>query len=128
MLKASHWHIAKCVLEKGVWGMATIQKTPCQVEEFLEQVKEILKKENCVIINDDEWADGRENKTRTYMAEKNLKRIDIIRVLNKLQVENYSYTEEDRNKNFADQEVWFFGISEYMVDENERNYNHTVFF
>lgn len=58
-----------------------------------------------MIINDDEWADGRENKTRTYMTEKNLKRLDVIRVLQKLQVRNYAYTEEDRNRNFAKQEV-----------------------
>lgn len=85
--------------------MATIPKTPCQVEEFLSQVKEILQKEACVIINDDEWADGRENKTRTFMAEKNLKALDVIKTLQKLQVKNYAYTEEDRNKNFAGQEV-----------------------
>lgn len=91
--------------------MATIPKTPCQVEAFLEQVKKILKKEECVIINDDKWADGRENKTRTYIAEKNLKRLDVINVLQKLQVENYAYTEKDRNKNFAEQEVWIFGIA-----------------
>lgn len=102
--------------------MATIPKSPRQVEEFLERVKEVLKKEDCVIINDDEWADGRENKTRTYMTEKNLKRLDVIRVLQKLQVRNYAYTEEDRNRNFAKQEVWFFGINEYMVDEVDELY------
>ncbi len=102
--------------------MATIQKTPWQVEEFLGQVKEILQKETCVILNDEEWDDGRENKTRTYMAEKNLKAADVIRTLQKLQVKNYAYTEEDRNKNFAGQEVWFFGINECMVDEVEELY------
>lgn len=122
MLFLHRWHIAKCVPKKGGRTMATIPKSPRQVEEFLERVKEVLKKEDCVIINDDEWADGRENKTRTYMTEKNLKRLDVIRVLQKLQVRNYAYTEEDRNRNFAKQEVWFFGINEYMVDEVDELY------
>lgn len=102
--------------------MADILKTPCEVEEFLEQVKEILTREECVIINDDEWADGRENKTRMYMTEKNLKRTDIIRVLQELQVKNYAYTGEDRNKNFSGQEVWLFGIRKCMVDEIDELY------
>ncbi len=97
--------------------MARIPKISCQVEEFLEQAKEIMKNEECVIINNEEWADGRENKTRTFMTEKNLKRKDVVSVLNKLDVKNYAYTEEDRNRNFTKQEVWFFGIHEYIVDE-----------
>ena len=107
---------------KGGWDMAAILKSPCQVEEFLRQVREILKKEECVIINVEQWADGRENKTRTYMAEKNFSRSDIIKVLQKLQVKHYAYTEEDRNKNFAGQEVWFLGITECMVDDVEALY------
>ena len=102
--------------------MAIIQKTPCQVEEFLKQVNKILRDEECIIVNDEEWADGRENKTRNYMTEKNLKRIDVIQVLQKLQVDNYAYTEEDRNKNFEGQEVWIFGRTEYIVDEREKLY------
>lgn len=122
IVRTRHWRIAKCVLKKGETAMAIILKTPCQVEEFLKQVNEVLKDEECVIINNGEWADGRENKTRNYMTEKHLKRIDVIQVLQKLQVDNYAYTQEDRNKNFEGQEVWIFGRTEYIVDEMEKLY------
>jgi len=102
--------------------MAYVQKTPCEVEEYLSQVTKILAREEHVIINDDEWAEGHENKTRTYMTEKNLKRVDIIKVLQDLKICNYSYTDEDRNKHFAGQEVWLFGSKQCMVDEMDELY------
>lgn len=102
--------------------MARIPKSLCEVEEFLLRMNEILKKEKNVKINNAEWADGRVNKTRLYMAEKNIKKDDITQVLQKLQAENYSYTEADRNENFKGQDVWIFGIKEHMVDEMENIY------
>lgn len=102
--------------------MAKVQKNPCEIQNFLNMLTSILKTEEHVIINDDEWADGRVNKTRAYMAETGIKRADIIEVLKKLKVSNYAYTEEDRNKNYAGQEFWFFGIRECLVDKLEHYY------
>lgn len=37
-------------------------------------------------------------------------------------MQNYSYTQEDRNSNFAGEKFWFFGITETMVDCQENLY------
>lgn len=91
--------------------------SPQDVEDFLTTTREILEDDEDWQINVQEWA-GKINKTRSFMAEKNLKRKDIKQVVSKLSVENYCYTRDDTNDKFPNEQFWFFGINQNIVDED----------
>ena len=89
---------------------------------FLEQAKNCLTEESSWMINNKTWANGRVNKTQTFMAEKNLKDEDVADVIKELQVSNYCYTVEDRNANYPNEFFWIFGITMVIVDSEEDLY------
>ena len=62
------------------------------------------------------------NKTREYMAETGIKKLDIMKVIKELRVCNYSYTTLDRNENFAGDQIWIFGTKFRPVDETHDIY------
>lgn len=92
-----------------------------EVRQFLNSVKNIIKNECNVMINSKQWK-GKENKTRTYMAETGIKKADILRIVSILDVENYCETRDDRNARFQGETVWIFGIREEIVDVVEELY------
>ncbi|MBR3771376.1 MAG: type II toxin-antitoxin system MqsR family toxin [Clostridium sp.] len=92
-----------------------------EVQQFLNSVKNIIKNESNVMINNKPW-NGKENKTRTYMAETGIKKADILRIVSMLEVENYCETRDDRNARFQGETVWIFGIREEIVDVEEDLY------
>ena len=96
-------------------------KTKTEVDDFLNEFQNGDVKTDNVIINDVPWK-RKVNKTRAYLAETGLRVEDVFEVIKRLKVENYSYTELDSNKNFAEEEVWFFGITENLVDREENYY------
>ena len=91
------------------------------VEEWLREIHSICLNEENVTVNNRPWR-GKVNKTLAYMTENNLRKDDLIPIILKLGVQNYSYTQEDRNSNFAGEKFWFFGITETMVDCQENLY------
>lgn len=99
-----------------------MQETPDKVEEFLEQVREILKDEDKWTINDEPWAARKVNKTLRYMTEKNLKAKDIKPIIEALTLENYCATKPDTNMNFKGEWIWEFGITKMLVDDVEDLY------
>ncbi len=62
------------------------------------------------------------NKTLDYMAKTGLTQKDIEQVICKLQVSNYSYTDDDVNTRFEGEQVWLFGINETIIDQDEDLY------
>lgn len=82
--------------------------------QFLKSVKNIIKNESNVMINNKPW-NGKVNKTRTYMAETGIKKADILRIVSMLEVEDYCETRDDRNAKFQGETVWIFGIREEIV-------------
>ena len=73
-------------------------------------------------INDEQWAGGRVNKTQAFLAEKNLHDDDVAEIIRDLQVANYCYTADDRNDNFPNETFWFFGITKFIIDSEEKLY------
>lgn len=98
-----------------------MQETPEKVEQFLEKVKTVLLDENNWTINDSEWI-GKANKTLRFMSEKNLKKIDIKPIIEELTLENYCATKPEVNPNFKGEQIWEFGITKNIVDEEEDLY------
>lgn len=84
-----------------------------EVCTFLNQAKTCL---------DDDWAGGRVNKTQAFLAERNLSDNDVAEVIRELQVANYCYTEDDRNNNFVNETFWFFGMTRFIIDSEEKMY------
>lgn len=93
-----------------------------EVNTFLNQVKVCLDDDSLWKINDEPWAGGRVNKTQAFLAEKNLHDDDVAEVIRELQVVNYCYTADDRNANFPNETFWFFGITRFMIDSEEKLY------
>lgn len=93
-----------------------------EVECFLKDMKELSLDNEKVRINSGQWADGKVNKTRLYMAETGVDKKTMLSVLQELGVQNYSSTKTDRNPNFPDEYVWEFGITKNLVDQNEDLY------
>lgn len=93
-----------------------------EVNTFLNQVKVCLDDDSLWEINDGAWAGGRVNKTQAFLAEKNLHDDDVAEVIRELQIANYCYTADDRNANFPNETFWFFGITRYIIDSEEKLY------
>lgn len=93
-----------------------------EVQDFLNQAKELAKSSETAIINSQIWAEGKVNKTRRYMAETGINDHDIRSVIQELSIENYCATKDDRNPNFPKEEVWEFGITKNLVDQDENLY------
>lgn len=102
--------------------MAKFQKTKDEVNQFLSYAKAIISKGANVQINNKPWKGKRVNKTLAYMSETGIKLEDIKRVIYELQLLNYSYTADEKNVNFKDEQVWIFGITKNMVDKEEDLY------
>lgn len=93
-----------------------------EVNTFLNQVKVCLDDDSLWKINDEQWAGGRVNKTQAFLAEKNLHDDDVAEIIRDLQVANYCYTADDRNANFPNETFWFFGITKFIIDSEEKLY------
>lgn len=102
--------------------MAEYRKEKAEVERFLDNVKQLIKLGNNIQINCLPWRGNRVNKTLAYMAETGITQTDIEKVICDLQVCNYSYTADERNMNFRDEQVWIFGITKNVVDTDEDLY------
>lgn len=102
--------------------MAEYRKEKAEVERFLDNVKQLIKLGNNIQINCLPWRGNRVNKTLTYMAETGITQTDIEKVICDLQVCNYSYTADERNMNFRDEQVWIFGITKNVIDTDEDLY------
>ena len=87
---------------------------------FLAQVNQAID-EGRVQVNNSQWI-GKENKTLTFMAERNLKSEDLYNVIKELTPENYCATKPDINQNFKNEEIWEFGITKTFSDEEEDLY------
>ncbi len=98
--------------------MAEYQKQKEEVQMFLNHMKAILPRKGNISINIWPWKGNRVNKTQAYMAETGISLDDIIKVLYELQVCHYSYTADDRNINYKNEQVWIFGIRKNLVDED----------
>ena len=81
-----------------------------EVKKFLEEAKKLALDREKRYINNEEWANGRVNKTRLYIAETQISLEHIWKVISELQINNYSSTKKDVNPNFPNEEVWIFGI------------------
>lgn len=102
--------------------MARYQKNKGEVQVFLDQVKGLISEGYNVQINNKPWSGNKVNKTLAYMAETGITQKDIEKVICQLKVSNYSYTADDRNENFKDEQVWLFGITKKLIDKNEDLY------
>lgn len=108
--------------EVDITSSNRVIKTRQEVSTFLNQVKACLYDDSLWEINDELWKNGRLNKTQAFMAERNLHDEDVAEVIKELQVENYCYTEDDRNVNFPNETCWFFGITRLIIDSEEKLY------
>ena len=95
--------------------MARRHNSVPEVKSFLNNLHKIMLNPKLVQINDFEW-DSKTNKTRQFMAEKGIKKTDVLDIVKELRVCNYSYTDDDVNPHYKHEEVWFFGITRYIVD------------
>lgn len=102
--------------------MAEYQKTEEEVQEFLNTVKSIILKGGKTKVNDKPWKGNKVNKTLAYMAETGITQKDMEKVICELKTSNYSYTADDRNANFKNEQMWFFGITKDMIDKDEDLY------
>lgn len=102
--------------------MANYQKSKEEVRHFLDNVNALIRKGNRTQINCRPWKGNRVNKTLTYMAETGINQQDIEKVILELQVTNYSYTADDVNIHFPDEQFWIFGITRNMIDKDENLY------
>lgn len=107
---------------EGRNGMANYQKSKEEVRPFLDNVNALILKGNRTQINCRPWKGNRVNKTLTYMAETGINQQDIEKVILELQVTNYSYTADDVNIHFPDEQFWIFGITRNMIDKDENLY------
>lgn len=89
---------------------------------FLNDVKSIILSGANTQINNKPWNGNKVNKTLDYMAKTGLTQKDIEQVICKLQVSNYSYTDDDVNTRFEGEQVWLFGINETIIDQDEDLY------
>lgn len=96
--------------------MGKYQKEKDEVGEYLESVKGLIRKGR-VTINNKPWKD-RANKTLAYMAETGLCQKDIEEIIYELQVADYCYTADDRNEYFKDEQVWIFGTTKDIIDQD----------
>lgn len=92
-----------------------------EVETFLDTVRCLAEDGEGVSVNDKPWH-GKRNKTKEFMAETGLKLKDLREFVKELTVNDYSYTDLDRNSNFENEEVWIFGKSKSIVDTQEDLY------
>lgn len=99
-----------------------ILKPPEAVNQYLNTVKERLDVEDAWQINNQPWANGKVNKTRDYMAQTGITPEDIKQIVKELSVKNYCYTRDDCNVNFPNEQVWIFGITKNIIDQNEDLY------
>lgn len=102
--------------------MSKYTKEKKEVQKFLDNVKSIVLSGSNIIINNLPWKGNKVNKTLDYMAETGISQQDIEKVICELQISNYSYTDDDKNINFKDEQVWIFGITKNMVDKDEDLY------
>ncbi len=102
--------------------MAVRQKDWQEVQEFLSKAKYLISEGTNVQLNCMPWAEGRVNKTQQYMAETGIGKKDIENVVSELQVSNYSFTTDDQNSNFVNEQFWIFGITKNLVDKEEDLY------
>lgn len=102
--------------------MAVRQKDRQEVQEFLSKAKYLISEGTNVQLNCMPWAGGRVNKTQQYMAETGIGKKDIENVVSELQVSNYSFTTDDQNSNFVNEQFWIFGITKNLVDKEEDLY------
>lgn len=98
--------------------MAVYQKDKEEVQKFLNTMKILITKKDKIQMNVAPWSGNRVNKTQAYMAETGIDQDDIVKILSELQVCHYSYTADDRNKNFKNELVWIFGIRRHLIDED----------
>lgn len=101
--------------------MPNYQKDRYEVQAYLEEVRRLISEGN-VLLNNRLWAEGKVNKTQQYMAETGIAKKDIEQVISELQVPNYSYTTDDQNSNFENEQFWIFGITKNLVDKEEDLY------
>lgn len=92
-----------------------------EVNTFLNRAKACLSDASWHI-NTETWANGRINKTQTYLAEKNLKDDDVAEIIRELQIFNYCYTANDRNVNYSNETFWVFGTTKFIIDSEEKLY------
>lgn len=102
--------------------MANYQKSKEEVQLYLDNVKAIILKQDNVQINNMPWKGNRVNKTLAYMTETGISLKDIKEVVQELQIINYSYTADETNVNFKDEQVWIFGITKNLTDKDEDLY------
>ncbi len=102
--------------------MAKYQKAKEEVESFLNDVKSIISNGKNIAINNVPWSGNKVNKTLAYMAETQITQKDIEKVIYELQLSNYSYTADDKNVNYKDEQVWIFGITKTIIDKDEDLY------
>ncbi len=95
-------------------------KTADEVSEFLNEVSCLLEEEG-FSVNDEEWH-GKVNKTKAFLAERNISYDEVAEVVRNLNVSNYSYTSLDRNTKFENEEFWVFGKNHCFADQNESLY------
>ena len=93
------------------------QKNKQEVQNFLDKAKALILEEGRVILNNEPWR-GKVNKTLTYMAESGVQQKDMEKVVCELNITNYSYTADDRNIHFIGEEVWIFGITKNIIDQD----------
>lgn len=92
------------------------------VNIIVVQVRELAKFSEKTSINNLPWANGKVNKTLKYMSETGIKGKTVRKVVRELKLENFCYTEDDRNPNFPGEKVWIFGICKNLVDHEEDFY------
>ena len=92
-----------------------------EVEVFLGKVKNLADDNLRVRINDEPWM-GKANKTQLFMAETGIKRKDIREMVKELKICHYSYTDDDYNPEYKNEEVWVFGMKKNIVDKDEELY------
>ncbi len=102
--------------------MARYQKKISEVQQFLTTVKKLVLCSEKSTINNRPWAGNKVNKTLTYMTETGISKRDIEKVIGELQVCNYSYTADDKNERFSNEQVWIFGITKNLIDKDEDLY------
>ena len=102
--------------------MAKYKKSEEEVQRFLDNVRTLISGGTNIQINCAPWKGNRVNKTLAYMAETGVDQKDMERVICELQISNYSYTADEVNIHFRNEQVWIFGITKNMVDKDEDLY------
>lgn len=102
--------------------MAEYQKSKEEVRLFLDNVKALVSKGTDIRINCIPWKGKKVNKTLAYMAETGIGQKEMEKVVCELGTSNYSYTADDKNMNYKEEQVWIFGITKNLVDKDEDLY------